>query len=61
MIEKYPLGLNIEFNELNAVEKVREFCLRVKGKRLTFEEVEQIYPENTLANQLELLEKLIRN
>lgn len=61
MIEKYPLGLNVEFNEPNAVEKVREFCLGVKGKRLTFEEVEQIYPENTLANQLELLEKLIRN
>lgn len=60
MIEKYPLGLNIEFNELNAVEKVRDFCFRVKGKRLTFDEVEQIYPENKLANQLELLEKIIR-
>lgn len=59
MIEKYPLGLNIEFDELNAVEKVKDFCARIKGKRLTFEEVERIYPENTLANQLALFENLI--
>lgn len=59
MIEKYPLGLNIEFNESNAVDKVKDFCLRVKGKRLTYEEVERIYPENTITTQLTLFEDII--
>lgn len=59
MVEKYPLGLNIEFNDPNAVEKVRDFCLRMKGKKITFEEVEHIYPENTLSSQLALFESLI--
>ena len=59
MIEKYPLGLNIEFDELNAVEKVKDFCVRMKGKRLTFEEVERIYPENTITTQLALLEDIL--
>ena len=59
MIEKYPLGLNIEFDELNAVEKVKDFCIRMKGKRLTFEEVERIYPENTITTQLALLEDIL--
>lgn len=59
MIEKYPLGINIGPNDEDAVEKVRAFCKQMKGKRLSFEEVEALFPENTLDSQLEILEKLI--
>lgn len=59
MIEKYPLGLNIGYNEENAVEKVTRFCHRVKGRTLSFEEVSKLYPENALDNQVKLLETLI--
>lgn len=59
MIEKYPLGINIGPDEESAVEKVSEFCKQMKGERLSFEEVEALFPENTMASQLTLLEKLI--
>lgn len=59
MIEKYPLGINIGPNDADAVERVSEFCKQMKGKRLSFEEVEALFPENTMDSQLALLEKLI--
>lgn len=61
MIEKYPLGINIGPDDPNAVKKVSYFCQEMKGKRLTFEEVELIFPENTLSKQLAVLERLINN
>ena len=59
MIERYPLGLNIGLNDPDAVEKVSFFCKEMKGKQLSFEEVEKLFPENTLSNQLAILERLI--
>ena len=59
MIEKYPLGINIGPNDTDAVERVSDFCQQMKGKRMAFKEVEKLFPENTLDNQLALLERLI--
>lgn len=59
MIEKYPLGLNIGINEPSAKEKILSFCKNVKGKRLTFEEVKELYPDNTLEKQFAIMEKIL--
>lgn len=61
MIERYPLGLNIGREETDADEKVAKFCSQVKGKRLTFEEVENLFPENSLLTQKMKLKSLIEN
>ena len=59
MIEKYPLGLNIGRDEEGAIEKVSRFCSLMKGKRLSFEEVEKLYPQNSLLAQNNILKSLI--
>lgn len=59
MIEKYPLGLNICCNEEGAVERVKLFCEKVKGRSMNYDEVKKLYPENVLASQAAVLEKLI--
>lgn len=59
MIEKYPLGLNIGYQEVGAIEKVEQFCHEVKGKAIPYEEVEQLFPENKLETQVKLLKQLI--
>ena len=59
MIEKYPLGINIGPYDMNVVENITRFCHEMKDKRLSFEEVEALFPENTLTNQLAVLESLI--
>ena len=57
MIEKYPLGLNIGRNEENAIDKVYSFCKSFCSSRMTYQEVEKMFPENCLKNQLEILDK----
>ncbi len=59
MIEKYPLGLNIGGDDIDAVKKVDLFCREMKGKQLPFEEVEKMFPENSLKNQKKILISLI--
>lgn len=59
MIERYPLGLNIQNGEDCVVDKIRNFCVSMKGRRLSFEQVERLYPENNLQKQTELLRKII--
>lgn len=61
MIEKYPLGINIkiEDNYKSAVEDVQHFCNEMKGKQLTFDEVQQLYPENNIQRQLYIMKQLI--
>lgn len=61
MIEKYPLGINIGFQEEEAVDKVSKFSNRINGRVLSFEEVASLYPENSLDNQVSLLETLINS
>ena len=59
MIERYPLGLNVGRDDANAVEKVSLFCREMKGKQLSFEQVESLYPENSMGNHIILLERLL--
>lgn len=61
MIEKYPLGLNIGYQEEGAVEKIEKFCKEVKGKSIPYNEVEKLFPENRLEAQVALLKKLIES
>lgn len=58
MIEKYPLGINIGSNEKDAAEKLSEFVKTVKGKRMTYDSVEECFPSNCMRNQLVILESL---
>lgn len=59
MIERYPLGINIGKNDALAVEMVNVFCRQMKGKQISFEEVQNLFPENDLNKQVELLRNLI--
>lgn len=59
MIEKYPLGINIGKDDSMAVSKLKEFCSRMKGKRIAFEEVQNLFPDNNLEKQVDLLRSLI--
>lgn len=59
MIEKYPLGLNIKNGECNVYEKVERFCSEMKGKRMPFEKVLELYPENNIDFQTELFKRKI--
>ena len=61
MIDKYPLGLNIGREDADAKTKVELFCNKMCGKQLTFEEVEQLYPDYSLENQKQILESLINS
>lgn len=59
MIERYPLGINIGKEDKESIKKIDEFCRSMKGKQLTFDEVEKIYPDNNLEKQVEQLRNLI--
>lgn len=59
MIERYPLGLNIHCGDSNVTMKILQFCRENKGRRLSFEEIKQLYPQNVLEHQAELFEYLI--
>ena len=59
LIERYPLGLNIGRDDKDASIKLEKFCKDMKGKQLEFSEVEKLYPENSLRDQVVLFEKLI--
>lgn len=59
MIEKYPLGLNVGRDETDAVTKVESFCNAMRGKQLSFEEVERLFPENSMDYQKKILESLL--
>ena len=59
MIEQYPLGLNVKQDDTSVFERVEKFCLETKGKKLTYEEVERLFPNNTIGNQITLLKSMI--
>lgn len=61
MIEKYPLGLNIGYQEKGAIEKVEGFCKKMRGRSISYEEVEKLFPENKLEKQVDLLRSLIES
>ena len=59
MIEKYPLGLNIGREDLCPVATIEEFCSNVRGKQLAFEDVENLFSENSLNKQVRLFKDVL--
>ncbi len=59
MTEVYPLGINVNQNGNLKVDEIRSFCNRVRGKRLSFDDVKKLFPKNLLENQLKQLEEMI--
>ena len=58
MIEKYPLGLNVGRDDECAVRKVQDFCDNMKGRSMDIDMIKNIFPENSIENQLNKLESL---
>lgn len=61
MTDLYPLGLNISPDDRNARRKIDVFCREVAGKRLSYGEIKELFPDNVLENQLKKLEEMIYN
>ena len=59
MIEKYPLGINIGKDDEDAVQKLEKFCYSMKGRQMPFNEVEALFPENSLKHQQDILESIL--
>lgn len=59
MIEQYPLGLNIGFDEKDAVRKVSSFCEAMRGKCMLFNDVLELYPDYALNKKVSLLKSII--
>lgn len=60
LIEKYPLGLNISRDDVNAKNKLTAFIKEVKGRRLDISMVKTIFPQNTMEIQYNVLKQLIK-
>lgn len=58
MTEVYPLGINVDQKGDLNVDEIRSFCKSVRGKRLSFDDVKKLFPENLLENQLKQLEEM---
>lgn len=61
MIEKYPIGINIGRDDIDPVAKLSEFCQMNRYRRMTYQEVEDIFPSNCLRFQLNKLENILTN
>lgn len=59
MIEKYPLGLNVDVHNVSAYAIIIPFCEKMKGKKMAFVEIEKLFPENSLSKQTEVLKQLL--
>lgn len=59
MIEQYPLGLNIKQGDMQKNDVVQNFCIMKKGKKMRYEEVEALFPHNTIGDQVALLKSMI--
>lgn len=59
MAERYPLGINIGEEDEDSVNKLLMFCKENIGKKLSFNELVTIFPENVLESQLQRLEYLL--
>ena len=61
MINKYPLGINIsnDWNEKYMVESIEHFVADNCHKRVSHEEIKQLYSEHLLENQLPRFKEVI--
>lgn len=60
-IELYPYGINISIiqPQHDDINKIKNFCLRMKGQRLCYDEVSKLYPENRIEGQLVTLRRMM--
>ena len=58
MIEKYPLGLNVGRDDECVVRKIQDFCDNMKGRSMDIDMIKNIFPENSIENQLNKLDSL---
>ena len=63
IVEKYPLGINLcNYSELNdLVDAVNVFIKNNIDKRLSEEEIQEIFSEYLLRNQMERIKQLLQN
>ena len=48
ILQKYPLFLSLSYNESIDVDQIVEFCEKMKGKKISWEEIEKNFYECTL-------------
>lgn len=60
-IEKYPLGLNVPYRNIdNCIpEEILKFTKEISGQRMEYDDVIKIFPNNLLNNQMNVLLKII--
>lgn len=63
IIEKYPLGININNKQSfdDILTSVTKFIENNKGKTISFAELERIYPEHLFANQRVKFRSIVNN
>lgn len=61
LIERYPLGINIPNSEdyIRYIDSVQKFLCSCAYKRLSFDELSSLFPNNVFENHLEILERII--
>ena len=58
MIERHPLGMNVDVHNVSIYPQIILFCKEMKGKQMSFDELEKLYPLNSLAKQSEVLDNI---
>lgn len=61
LISHYPLGLNVDIRDVEAYKEIESFCKDMKGKQMPFKDIEELFPDNNLSKQVNVLETLIEN
>lgn len=61
LIEKYPLGINVPNSEeiQNHIHSIEQFINSTSNKKISFDELSKLFPENVLDNHLNVLKKII--
>lgn len=61
LISRYPFGLNVDVRDVEAYKIVEPFCIDMKGKQMPFEDIEELFPENNLSKQVNIIETIFNN
>lgn len=61
IVEQYPLGLNINNKEV-VPEKIHRFCINMKDKCISFDEIKKLFPSHVFENcYAEFYKKLLND
>ncbi len=58
MIERYPLGMNVDIHDESVYPQVIDYCKKMKGKQMKYDELEELYPKNSLTRQSKILDDI---